>query len=347
MRVIVVPNRSDAMGYYRLMWPALALQQQGYDVHISHGDNAIKWLPDKDGNVADVNTPECDVVVIQRCTQRLLVQIIQLWQQRGVKVVMDLDDDFRHIDAAANPSAYNLLHTDDREVHWKYTEQAIDIVDGLVVSVQALHDMYGGMIVRNQIPSWYLDVYRMPVADIFGWTGGIKLRRTDPEVVGLAFRWLQGDGYRMGVIGPPDGIKDAFRLRDEPVSPGMLRIDDYAEHMSRFAVGTAPAKNIRFNQSKSWLKMLEYAALGVPCVVSPIPEYMELWRQGVGVVAYTPKDWYHSVTELLTDKTYAESLSAAGREVASRRTIEGNADLWWRAWTATLNEPRHTASHIH
>jgi len=354
-RVIVVPNRRDAMGYYRLMWPAYALQINGHDVQVAMGDEVdgtrsrspIQWVPTADGkHVKDVNTPNCDVIVLQRCTQWLLVEIIEIWQSRGIKVVMDLDDDFRTIDPMANPAAHKLLHSGG-EVSWQAADAACRTVDSMIVSTPALQRLYGGTLIRNHIPSWYLDVphsvYRK--LGMFGWSGAIKYRHTDPEVVGRSFARLQSDGFRMGMVGDGKGVQEAFHLPYPPLSTGFVLIEDYPLLVTSFHVGTVPLKDLAFNRAKSWLKGIEYAALGVPFVASPSPEYEYLHEtHNVGVLARNDRQWYREVKNLLTDDDYAASVAWWGYEFARRHTIEGNCNLWWDAWTATLNAPRQSVN---
>ena len=56
-------------------------------------------------------------------------------------------------------------------------------------------------------------------------------------------------------------------------------------YVAKLGIGVAPLADTKFNAAKSWLKMAEMAALGVPCVVSPRAEYMRLHEQWIGSLA--------------------------------------------------------------
>ena len=80
----------------------------------------------------------------------------------------------------------------------------------------------------------------------------------------------------------------------------------------------------------SWLKPLEYAALGVPCVTADMPEYRRL---GVGIQASKPKHWKAALIKLMTDEQARSDVVAHGLETAAQWTYEARADQWWDAWT--------------
>jgi glycosyltransferase involved in cell wall biosynthesis len=113
--------------------------------------------------------------------------------------------------------------------------------------------------------------------------------------------------------------------------------------MSQFDIGIAPLDDIVFNHAKSWLKGLEYAALGIPFVASDLPEYVRLEKQhGIGVTAPSKsKAWRRRVGDLMSAGEGREALGQAYRTiVASTLTIERNAWRWPEAWQRAIEERR-------
>lgn len=98
-----------------------------------------------------------------------------------------------------------------------------------------------------------------------------------------------------------------------------------------------PLDDIAFNRAKSALKLMEFSALGVPCVASPTPDNVRMHAEGCGLLAEKPKHWTAQIRRLLTDDTYRAEIGACSREAMRRWTIEGNADRWWNAWQSTLD----------
>src|SRR5215472_7766299 len=94
----------DAVSQYRLFLPAAALVEQGADVEVDMTGPLIVWnrewhgAPPPDARaLALANKPEADTVVMQRPARRWWADIIPMLQQLGIRVVVDVDDDFHAI----------------------------------------------------------------------------------------------------------------------------------------------------------------------------------------------------------------------------------------------------------
>lgn len=100
-----------------------------------------------------------------------------------------------------------------------------------------------------------------------------------------------------------------------------------------FDIGLAPLADIPFNYSKSHLKALEYAAMGVPVVATDLPPYRDLVVDGVtGYLCSTPEQFSKRLEELVCDEAAREEMGAAARKHAEQYTIQGNWRLWERAY---------------
>lgn len=107
-----------------------------------------------------------------------------------------------------------------------------------------------------------------------------------------------------------------------------------------FDIGIAPLGPIEFNRSKSHLKALEYAALGIPVVATDMEPYRDLVIDGVtGYLVSSPEEWDKRLTELINDEAAREEMGAAARMRARDFTIQGN----WRLWESAYEEAAHGA----
>jgi hypothetical protein len=163
----------------------------------------------------------------------------------------------------------------------------------------------------------------------------------DPQVMGNSIVKLMREGFRFRVVGNGEGMKRALHLDVEPEITGVVDLPTaWAETLGTLGIGVAPLSNTRFNRSKSWLKMLEMAAVGVPCVVSPRAEYLRLHKESVGVIADKPQQWYARLKKLATDDDYRLQVSQQGRAIAVAHTIEGNAWRWMEVWDEAFKMER-------
>lgn len=351
MKIYVFPADTFGCGYYRIIWPALALQRQGHDVSIvtpKQRDQMMQGVLQGD-KMVNVRIPEdADIIVLQRVTHRHLVQAISLIRARGVAVVVDMDDDLTCIHPA-NP-AFNMLHPRNGNVDhsWENTLRACDAATLVTVSTPALIKRYGrtgnGRVVVNCVPERMLDVPHED-SDVVGWGGSIHSHPTDLQAMGPSVAQLLQSGRKFKVAGPISGVHAALGVSQatEIESTGIIGdLEAWPLAINSLGVGVAPLADSKFNEAKSWLKMAEYAAVGVPCIGSPRAEYVRLHKLGVGLLAKNTGEWRSKLQELSASQRAREDLSWRGREVMRDLTIEGNAWRWYEAWADALSLQRES-----
>lgn len=336
MTTYVYPSRDDPMGWIRLIWPALELQSDHVNVMMPQRADRILYDIDPQGRIEPQIPSDATTMVVQRVTDRALVDIMRKWRDAGLHVVMDIDDDLKYLDPGANVNAWKLLHTGSSDVSWQNTEDAAKIASLVTCSTTRLVERYGnghGMLIRNAVPANYLNYRTLKPTNIIGWTGAVGFRANDPHMLGGSLARLQRDGYPIWILGTDVmTAKSAFILEWPPYAKPSVQLFDYHLFVENFSVGLAPLKPSNFNLSKSWLKPLQYAALGVPAVMSPAPDYMALHEMGVGVIAQGYSDWYTQIRKILKNPTYAADLIKRGEEVAATQTYGARVAEWRYAW---------------
>lgn len=344
MKVYVYPADETGCGSYRMIWPTEALQKQGHDVVIvrPHERTAhFRGVMDVTGTkMIDVHIPhDADVIVLQRITHKYLIDAIKIIRAKGVAVVVDIDDDLAAIDPR-NPAFLTLhsKHGQSPDHNWMNTQRACEAASFVVVSSDALLPRYAshgrGAVIHNYVPERYLAI---PHDDgtIIGWGGSTHSHPGDLDVVGTGVATLMDETTYLQ-IGPVQGVQQALRLDFEPAFTGGLNIHtEWPNGLARLGIGIAPLRDTRFNDAKSYLKPLEYSALGVPWVASPRREYRLLHEKyGIGLLADKPKHWTRALRQYVRDDAFRQEMSKKCREVAAELTIEKNANLWWDAWSA-------------
>lgn len=335
MSVLLLPADDTGCGRQRMLWPAAALQARGYDV-ICDVENSSLWatvVPDEDGVeqvIAAGVDPGIDIVVAQRPCNRLLVDALERTEAR---VVVELDDDLSAI--PANNPAFTALHPDNPDANWSHLRRAIRRADALVVTTPTLAHRYGArtptVVVPNYVPAAYLDLDPVRTGRTLGWPGNLATHPGDLGVTrSVIASVLARTGWDFRVVGPA-GVEKLIPGAD---STGWTQ--DYAAEVARLDVGIAPLHDSVFNQSKSWLKPLELAALGVPFVMSPRADYLRLHAEfGIGWLASNPRQWKAMLMTLMTNADVAETTAELNRSrvFAWGLTIEERANEFWDAWT--------------
>ena len=292
--------------------------------------------------MVSVSVPrDADVIVFQRVTHRYLVQAFELLRQNNVAVVVDMDDDLTCIHPA-NP-AFHMLHPSSpyADHSWQNTLLACEAATVVTVSTPALLDRYAkhgrGRVLYNAVPKSMLDVPHTD-SNVVGWAGSIHSHPTDLQVMGSAPAQLLQLGVKFKIAGPLDGVHRAFGIPSSVQidSTGVIDLEAWPLAVNSLGIGLAPLADSKFNAAKSWLKLLEYGALGIPAVASPRAEYVRLHRQGVGWLASKPAEWKSKIKMLVDSEAARIELGEKSRETVAKHTIEENAWRWWESWSEAL-----------
>jgi hypothetical protein len=340
--VKVYPGDSGGVGSYRLVYPAQALQAAGFDVQIAEpGDDDFKFIqvrnPDGSMHVAAMDPsvfPDVDMIVIQRPLIDTTWQFIRCFQDRGIRVAVDLDDNFDALHPN-NPAAKSIRDHQPR-LHPRNIHRAVAQADALIVSTPELASVYGKSarrvtVCENRVPSWWLDIPKRE-SDLIGWSGAVRYHIGDVEQMGPALGQLQDLGRDVHVIGP-EPEQTRFGLRRPATWSNWVPIEDYGWHMAGIGVGVVPLQPSKFNASKSWLKGIEFAAVGVPFIASPTPEYRRLHADGfVAGLAEKPRDWFRQLRDLRPE----DGGHLRDRMRVLGYTYEDRTDDWWQAWMTAL-----------
>lgn len=297
--------------------------------------------PPPSANVLGVAPVDADVVVLQRPARRQWLQIINKLHQRGVKVVVDVDDAFYAI------PEHNIAHRQfdparSPYMNWEWIDACCRVADLVTTSSQALLDRYGyghGEFLPNLIPAHYLTITPNVRSDnpTVGWTGSVETHGADLQVTDGAVQDAlnQNPNWRAHVVGTGVGVKNALSLTEEPTAVGWVPFEQYPQEMAAIDLGIVPLALDTFNAGKSCLKLMEFASLGVPVVASPTPDNLRMHKFGIGIMA-KPKRWRQTLTKLMADDDRRAELAEKGKEGVRPWTYSNCCDLWQDAWESVL-----------
>ena len=100
-------------------------------------------------------------------------------------------------------------------------------------------------------------------------------------------------------------------------------------------IGLAPLVDSPFNASKSPIKTLDYAALGLATLASDVPSYRGSVADGHGgmLVPNTTTAWYEALSRLVRDHALRRRLSGDGlRRFQETGTLAAQGQTWQKAW---------------
>jgi len=287
------------------------------------------------------------VVVMKLLMRTETPSQIESVKQLNQLVVVDIDDfypglqpdnqAYHYTDPANNPQ-------NNREHYYKVIERA----DVLTVSTQFLLDYYSKrhpnvFMVRNGIDFARYTRRKDQAGDkpVIGWVGATPWRTNDLETLAeILPAFVERHDLRCHHSGFKEGFasfSDLTGVDPERVSSqGMQPIMGYPSMFKPIDVGLVPLSFNDFNEAKSCLKGLEYAAAGIPFVAAATHEYQLLAEQGVGRVARTPEDWERHLTELIDPKVRKREAAINRAKVSKLQSMNVRGKEWHDLMTALI-----------
>lgn len=262
--------------------------------------------------------------------------------------IVDIDDYYQGLTPANR--AYGLTDPEEnKKTNRDYYEQVIANADMITVSTPYLYDYYSNRypnvrMIRNSVNiNQFLD--NKPNHNntpTLGWAGATNYRNNDLEQLR---EWLPDFLEENNLMfhhaghsedAPPFAEVTGVNPKRVTTSP-IVPITEYARGLS-FDIGVVPLNNIPFNEAKSNIKGLEYAAAGIPFIASDLPEYRLLHEDGVGSLATTPQEWKAAAERLLDRRTRAVESKRIRDTVSQKWSIEQRAGEWSELFRFTAED---------
>lgn len=355
MRVCMIPSTFDAAGCLRQFFPGAYLSEMGHEVRVPPFKFSAARGADVFENVhLSLPAIDADVYVFHQPDEDHYLPVLRNLRELGKRIVCDADDDSRHF------PVYHPMH---RSKGARVQEACYALADAFSVSTPSLQESYAEhepVVLRNRL-HWRMwrdvqPVYERETRRVrVGWMGGMEWRRDDLAVLrGVIGPWLEahpnvefvaaGDQRVHDYLGVPYGQ----RVTTARVA---FRNMDLAYTTATMDVGLVPLASNRFNEGKSALKGMEYAACGIPCIASPTSEY-RLWVDDGenGLLASRPREWMAAMDLLVGDAELRRSMGRTARAKAQLHTIEEHAVEWESFYRECVDaeprEPRPAASRM-
>jgi GT2 family glycosyltransferase len=153
-----------------------------------------------------------------------------------------------------------------------------------------------------------------------------------------------GADVAIDVIGVTPGSLPGWanRVAPPPQAASYPGFVDWITRQPGWDIGLAPLAPGRFNDVKSAVKALDYAALGLVTVASDAPAYRRSPADRVGgmLVADAPEAWFAALAGLIRDPARRAALAAAGAARLAERHVLGAVNPWTRVLAGPYSRRR-------
>jgi glycosyltransferase involved in cell wall biosynthesis len=161
---------------------------------------------------------------------------------------------------------------------------------------------------------------------VLGWTGTTGSVRYLESLAPVLQQIAERFPIQVRVV---TGAHHRLRLPGVPLDARPWRAETALDDLAGFDVGLVPLDDTPFERAKFPFKLLQYLALGVPAVCSPVGAVTEVVHHGEnGLLADSPNEWRVQLGRIIADGALRHRLTRAGHEtVAQRYTINRVAPL--------------------
>lgn len=101
------------------------------------------------------------------------------------------------------------------------------------------------------------------------------------------------------------------------------------EDLKKINIGIMPLEADPWSEGKCGFKIIQYLALGIPAVASPVGVNKTIIDDENGFLCATEEEWYKALSRLLFETSLRNEMGKAGRKkIVSGYSIQSNADLF-------------------
>lgn len=293
-KVLSLPFQDTSVGLYRILSPVIKAKQKGLIkdnlCYPFTGDNQTQFATYPDSFWMELCKGADVVHSTILANKDMILKFMNLRKHFGFKLFFDIDDNLYSV-STDNPAAKQVERLKET------FESCLSICDGVTVSVPNLKKVYSHLhdniyVNPNFVNKEMFDFPRKKHKGIrIGWRGAYG-HKDDLEMIRPVIEAIKKDfnitfvtlGWNPGWSDEHHEWVDSFAF---PKKLASLNLD----------LALVPLIDSAYNRCKSNLAYLEYSALGIPTVTSPVEN-----QKGCGINAKSSYEWYEAIKKLIKEK---------------------------------------------
>ncbi len=247
--------------------------------------------------------------------------------KKKAKIIYDFDDAIWLMDKNPNQGVFNLLKNPNK------TSSIISISDTVIVGNEYLASYARKFSTNVEIIPSTIDFKKYnPTLNnndkiCIGWTGSFSTIKHF-EIAIPALKVIK-DKYRdkinFKIIGDP-----SYTNKDLDVKGIKWSSKTEVEDLSELDIGIMPLPDNEWTRGKCAMKGLQYMALEIPTIMSPVGINSDIIKDGEnGFLATTTDEWIDKLILLIENVSARKKLGKAGRKIVEKDfSVEANKNKW-------------------
>ena len=214
------------------------------------------------------------------------------------------------------------------------TADIITLSDTIVAGNQYLAD-YAKQYKKNVViipttidTEWYIPKEKVPGSQVvIGWSGSFTtIKHFQIAIEALTkIKAKYGNKVSFKVIGDPK-----YNYEPLAINGQKWQAKNEVQDLQEFDIGIMPLPDEEWTRGKCGLKGLQYMALAIPTIMSPVGVNTEIINDSKnGFLADTPDEWVNKLSQLIESAELRRKLGNAGREtVVKHYSVEANKEKY-------------------
>lgn len=150
---------------------------------------------------------------------------------------------------------------------------------------------------------------------VIGWTGSYSTVQHLDTLRSALKKLAERESFQLRVIGTP-----SYQCPPIDVEATPWRADTELQDLSAIDIGVMPLPDDKWSKGKCGLKALQFMALGIPTICSPVGVNTDIIQDDQnGFLASTEDEWVDKLTRLLRSRELRQRLGQAGRATVEQK----------------------------
>ncbi len=318
----VVGNETTASTRFRLLAHIEALRSAGFEVQIRasirHPWRFIRVPLRIAELVHDTSVPlPADLMLIQKRTYP--PPFAGSLKRKKIPVVFDVDDAI-YLPPPSGSRDYRTLARYRRNFESTAAAANLVICGNREIASKVPHDRVA--TVPTALDCQRFCPSRLPESTepVVGWVGHSD-NLSDLQMLAEPLRYLarRHRGFRLVLVADRE-----LKIDGVPIEYRRWSLESEISCFEDIVVGVMPLEDNAWTRAKCAFKLLQYMALGISAVASPVGMNAEVIEHGVnGLLADSPQDWVKAMDYLLANPGFRAGLVNRGREtVVNQYSLE-------------------------
>lgn len=170
---------------------------------------------------------------------------------------------------------------------------------------------------------------------VIGWIGSPTQSKQILKIIPSLKKLNQVHDFKLNLI----GFDRSLEIRLEGLPYHIIDWNDATEidEMRKFSVGIMPLEETPFNNGKCAFKLVQYMAIGIPTISTPLQSNININKNSGNLFATNIKEWYECFQKVILNRKSFEEVGKKNKEIAlNKYSIQANYPTYTNIFNVLL-----------